>query len=293
VNYRHAFHAGNFADVVKHAVLVRMLVHLRRKPAAFRVIDTHAGAGLYDLAGPEAARSGEWRGGIGRLMDASLGAQPRELLAPYLDAVAACNGASGLTTYPGSPALVRAFLRSQDRLVACEREPNAAAALAHHLAGDRRSKAIALDGWTALNAYVPPKERRGLVLIDPPFEEVADFPRLARALAAAHRKWASGGYLVWYPIKDRADPDRLARRLQESGIGKVLRVEFGVGDGQGDLRPRPDGTESVRLTNCGLIVINPPWTLADELRVMLPSLAAALAHPGGGAHRLDWIAGEN
>src|SRR5215813_3092277 len=203
MNYRHAFHAGNFADVVKHAVLVRILVHLRGKPAPFRVIDTHAGAGSYDLAGEEARRSGEWRDGIDRLVRAPIAARARALIAPYLDAVAACNGAGGLTAYPGAPALVRAFLRPQDRLVACELEPNAAAALARYLHGDRRSKAVTIDGWTALNAYVPPPERRGLALIDPPFEDAADFPRLAHALAAAHRKWASGSYLVWYPIKER------------------------------------------------------------------------------------------
>ena len=153
MNYRHAFHAGNFADVVKHAVLVRILVHLREKPAPFRVIDTHAGAGRYDLAAEEAQRSGEWREGIDRLVRAPIAARERALLAPYLDAVAACNGAGRLTTYPGSPALARAFLRAQDRLVACELEPNAAAALARNLAGDRRSKAVTIDGWTALNAY--------------------------------------------------------------------------------------------------------------------------------------------
>src|SRR5262249_38262289 len=162
MNYRHAFHAGNFADVVKHAVLVRMLVHLRQKPAAFRVIDTHAGAGLYDLRGPEAFRSGEWRAGIARLLATSIGARARGLLAPYLDALASFNPDGALASYPGSPALIRTFLRSRDRLVACELEPSAAAALAHHLAGDRRTKAVAIDGWTALNAYVPPKERRGL-----------------------------------------------------------------------------------------------------------------------------------
>src|SRR5262245_26048609 len=157
MNYRHAFHAGNFADVVKHAILGRILVHLRRKPAPFRVIDTHAGAGRYDLGGEEAQRSGEWRDGIERLVRAPIAARARALLAPYLDVVAACNGAGRLTAYPGSPALARAFLRAQDRLIACELEPNAAAALARNLAGDRRSKALAIDGWTALNAYVPPK----------------------------------------------------------------------------------------------------------------------------------------
>ena len=145
-------------------------------------LDTHAGAGLYDLAGAEASRSGEWRDGIGRLLAAPIAADARSLLAPYLDAVAAFNGAGGISVYPGSPALVQAFLRPQDRLIACELEPSAASALARQLAGDRRSKAVAIDGWTALNAYVPPKERRGLVLIDPPFEDAGDFPRLARML---------------------------------------------------------------------------------------------------------------
>ena len=193
---------------VKHAVLVRILVHLRAKPAAFRVIDTHAGAGRYDLNGPEAARSLEWREGIERLVTASIGVQARGLLAPYLDAIAAFNGPGGLTSYPGSPALVRAFLRPQDRLLACELEPNAAVALARYLAGDRRSKALAIDGWTALHAYVPPKERRGLVLIDPSFEDAGDFARLGQALEAAQRKWASGIYLLWYPIKERRGAGR-------------------------------------------------------------------------------------
>src|SRR6516225_7385808 len=253
MNYRHAFHAGNFADVVKHAVLVRVLVHLREKPAPFRVIDTRAGAGSYDLAGEEARRSGEWRDGIDRLVRAPIAARARALLAPYLDAVAACNGAGRLTAYPGSPALARAFLRAQDRLIACELEPNAAAALARNLVGDRRSKAVAIDGWAALNAYVPPKERRGLVLVDPAFEDAGDFARLAQALAAAHRKWTSGTYLAWYPIKERA---------------------------------------ATRLGACGLIVINPPWTLAGELAILLPELAVTLSGVGEGAHCVDWLVGE-
>jgi 23S rRNA (adenine2030-N6)-methyltransferase len=282
MNYRHAFHAGNFADVVKHAVLMRILVHLREKPAPFRVIDTHAGAGSYDLAGEEARRSGEWRDGIDRLVRAPIAARARALLAPYLDVVAACNGAGRLTAYPGSPVLARAFLRAQDRLIACELEPNAAAALARNLAGDRRSKAVAIDGWTALNAYVPPKERRGLVLVDPAFEDAGDFARLAQALAAAHRKWASGTYLAWYPIKERAASDALARRLRRSGVPKILRAELSVA------APRA-GTG---LGACGLIVINPPWTLAGELAILLPELAVALSGAGEGAHCVDWLVGE-
>jgi 23S rRNA (adenine2030-N6)-methyltransferase len=282
MNYRHAFHAGSFADVVKHAVLVRILTHLRAKPAAFRVLDTHAGAGLYDLAGPEASRSPEWREGIARLLAASVAEPARALIAPYLDAVAGLNPAGRLVTYPGSPALVLALLRPQDRLIACELEPNAAAALARHLGRDRRSKAIALDGWTALNAYVPPKERRGLVLIDPPFEDEGDFPRLAQGLEAAHRKWPGGSYLLWYPIKERSAPDALTRRLRRSGIAKILRAEVSIAVSPG----------SNRLGACGVIVVNPPWTLASELDALLPALATILAGKGGG-HRVDWLAGES
>ena len=282
MNYRHAFHAGNFADVVKHAVLVRVLLHLRAKPAPFRVIDTHAGAGRYDLRGPEANRRREWRDGIGRLVTAPVMEPARALLAPYLDAVAALNDGRGLSTYPGSPALSQAFLRAQDRLIACELEPNAAAELKGNLAGDKRSKAIAIDGWTALNAYVPPKERRGLVLIDSAFEDTADFARLAEALAAAHRKWASGIYLAWYPIKERKPPELLARQLRKSGVAKILRAELSVA------APRV----AAELRACGLVVINPPWTLAGELAVLLPELARALSVAGVGSHRVDWLAGE-
>src|SRR5580704_6989195 len=220
MNYRHAFHAGSFADVLKHAVFARILGHLGEKAAAFRVIDTHAGAGLYDLASAPAARTGEWRDGIGRLLAAELPDDIRALLAPYLAAVTAANGGQAqnqalgqaLRHYPGSPLIALSLMRPQDRLVACELEPRAAAALKGVLR-DRRAKVLALDGWTALGAYVPPKERRGVVLVDPPFEEAADFTRLASALAAAHRKWPTGIYLLWYPIKERDAPDALARRL--------------------------------------------------------------------------------
>jgi 23S rRNA (adenine2030-N6)-methyltransferase len=281
MNYRHAFHAGNFADVFKHVVLARILVHLRAKPAAFRVIDTHAGAGLYDLTGAEASRNPEWREGIARLLTPPLAEPVRMLLAPYLDVVDRLNSAGALTCYPGSPAIVRAYLRPQDRLVACELEPNAAAALARNLDRDRRLKVIPIDGWTALNAYVPPPERRGLVLVDPPFEKDDEFARLARGLEAAHRKWANGTFMLWYPIKDRAEPDALARRLRRSGVPKILRTEINVAAGRDDNR----------LTGCGLIVVNPPWTLESDLATLLPDLAAILSG-GGGGYRTDWLTGE-
>jgi 23S rRNA (adenine2030-N6)-methyltransferase len=273
MNYRHAFHAGNFADVVKHATLARILVHLCAKPTPFRVIDTHAGAGLYDLTGSQASRSGEWHDGIARLLVTP--AVP--LLTPYLKVVARFNGADALTAYPGSPMLVRAFLRGGDRLIACELEPSAAAALARNLKSDRRCKAIAIDGWTALNAYVPPRERRGVVLIDPSFEDAEDFPRLGNALEGAHRKWPTGIYLLWYPLKERQGADMLAHRLRRSGIGKILRAELNL--------PMPRKPE--RLSACGLIIVNPPWTLEDELRLLMPELVAALGP--GGAYGVDWL----
>ena len=282
VNYRHAFHAGNFADVFKHAVLCRILHYLRGKPAAFRVIDTHAGAGLYDLAGPEASRGGEWQDGMARLMAAQLAGPVAALLAPYREVVEALNERGRLMVYPGSPALARAWLRPQDRLIACEVEPQAIAALRSNLRGDVRIKTLAIDGWTAFGAYVPPKERRGLVLVDPPFERDSDFFRLAGGLSVAHHKWATGIYALWYPIKDRSEPDALAKKLRRLGIAKILRAELSVA-------PLSDPT---RLNGCGLILVNPPWTLERELSVLLPALAAILGRDGKGGFRLDWLSRE-
>jgi 23S rRNA (adenine2030-N6)-methyltransferase len=282
VNYRHAFHAGSFADVVKHAVLCRILNYLRTKEAPFRVIDTHAGAGLYDLTGEEASRGGEWYDGIARLMAAQLPEKAAALLAPYLDVIGALNERDRLKIYPGSPAIVRAWLRPQDRLIACELEPKAAVALSHNLRGDTRIKTLEIDGWTALAAYVPPPERRGLVLIDPPFEQDDDFAKLASGLSVAHRKWATGIYALWYPIKGRDEPDALAKSLSRLGIPKILRAELTVA-APGDVPG---------LNGSGLIVVNPPWTLEAELSTLLPVLAGALGRDGKGAYRLDWLAGE-
>ncbi len=282
MNYRHAFHAGSFADVVKHAVLCRILNYLRTKEAPFRVIDTHAGAGLYDLTGEEASRGGEWYDGIARLMAAQLPEKAAALLAPYLDVIGALNERGRLKIYPGSPAIVRAWLRPQDRLIACEFEPKAATALSHNLRGDTRIKTLEIDGWTALSAYVPPPERRGLVLIDPPFEEDSDYVQLANGLSIAHRKWATGIYALWYPIKGRPEPDALAKSLSRLGIRKILRAELTVA-------PLSDPS---RLNGSGLIVVNPPWTLEAELSILLPALAGVLGRDGKGAYRLDWLAGE-
>jgi 23S rRNA (adenine2030-N6)-methyltransferase len=287
MNYRHAFHAGNFADVLKHAVLARILVHLGEKAAAFRVIDTHAGAGLYDLSSEPATRTGEWRDGIGRLREAELPDDVRALLAPYLAAVTAANPGGGLRRYPGSPLIALSLMRPQDRLVASELEPGAAAALAANLRRDARARAVAIDGWMALNAYVPPKERRGVVVIDPPYEDKREFARLPDSLSAAQHKWATGIFLLWYPIKDRSGPDRLAAALRRGAPAriapKIVRAE---------LAWAPDEASS-RLTGAGLIVVNPPWRLAEELARLLPALRSVLAPAAGGRATIDWLAGQS
>jgi 23S rRNA (adenine2030-N6)-methyltransferase len=278
MNYRHAFHAGNFADVHKHAVLARILVHLRAKPSAFRVIDTHAGAGRYDLLAPEAKRSGEWRAGIERIWNRRTLGAPEQFLAPYLEAVAVLNPDGVLRIYPGSPLVAASLLRPQDRLIACETEPRAAASLAAALRGERRAKVLALDGWTALGAYVPPKERRGVVLVDPPFEQAADFERLADGLAAACRKWPSGIYMLWYPITERHPPDALAKRLRRLALANVLRCELRLAS------PR----QGAGLAGSGLILVNPPFPLQSDLGTFMPALGEMLSPAS--AVRIDWLA---
>jgi 23S rRNA (adenine2030-N6)-methyltransferase len=280
MNYRHAFHAGNFADVFKHIIIARILTHLREKTAPFRVIDTHAGEGLYDLAGEEASRTGEWRDGIGRLVEAKMPADAAELVAPYLAALHACNHADELRHYPGSPVLARHLLRPQDRLVACELEPRAAAALSRHLRGSPTAKVMRIDGWIALKAYVPAKERRGLVIVDPPFEQPDDLIRLADGVTAAYRKWPTGIYLMWYPVKERDGPDRFIKRLRRAGMEKCLRVEFAAAP------PQPAGG----LNACGVVVVNPPWRLAPEIRTFAPALVDVLGRDTGRGYTLDDLA---
>jgi 23S rRNA (adenine2030-N6)-methyltransferase len=282
MNYRHAFHAGGFADVIKHIVLVRILTHLHDKQAAFRIIDSHAGAGVYDLGGDEARRGGEWRTGIARIMQARFSEAVLPLIKPYLDIVRAFNPRRDLEAYPGSPLIARALLRPQDRLVACEVEPKARKRLIDALRRDAQARVVDLDGWVALPAFVPPKERRGLVLIDPSFEQKDEFERLADGFAQAFAKWPTGSYLLWYPVKSRRATDSLARRVAEvaanAGVaGKCLRLEFSVA-------PRLAGAA---LTSAGVLVVNPPWRLAAELKAILPELEKPLGQGGAGRFRLE------
>ena len=279
MNYRHAFHAGNFADVFKHAVLVRILLHLAGKEAPFRVIDTHSGIGHYDLS-REGSRTHEWRAGIARLIEHPPAGEAGELLAPYLKLVRGLNAGGEFRHYPGSPAIAQAFCRAQDRMIFCELHPEDHATLRKNIGPDARAKTAAIDGWTALKAYLPPKERRGLVLTDPAFEERDEFARLCSGLAEGHRRWATGIYLLWYPIKDREEVHAFERRMAGLQIPKILRAELSVGAG-----PKAES-----LHNCGLIVVNPPWRLQEELEILLPALARSLATNGEGKFRLGWIA---
>jgi len=282
MNYRHAFHAGSFADVIKHIVLVRILSYLHEKASPFRFIDTHAGAGLYDLTSEEARRGGEWLTGIARLRQARFSAETATLIEPYLDIVRAFNPEPELKVYPGSPLIARALLRPQDRLTACEVEPKARKRLVEALHRDTQARVVDVDGWLALPAFVPPNERRGLVLIDPPYEQKDEFERLADGFAQAFSRWPTGSYLLWYPVKSRRATDGLARRVADAvtagpSPGKCLRLEFSVA-------PQDLGTA---LTSAGLLMVNPPWTLAGELKAILPELQKPLGQGGAGRFRLE------
>jgi 23S rRNA (adenine2030-N6)-methyltransferase len=282
LNYRHVFHAGNFADLLKHACLTAALARMTAGGAALNVIDTHAGAGVYDLTSEEARRGAEWLTGIARVMQARFSETTLPLVAPYLDIVRAFNPQRDLTVYPGSPLIARALLRQQDRLTACEVEPKARKQLIDALRRDAQARVVDLDGWTALPAFVPPKERRGLVLIDPPYEQKDEFERLAEGFTEAFAKWPTGSYMLWYPVKSRRATDTLARHVAQAvgagaTPGKALRLEFSVA-------PQ---TAEAGLVSAGLLIVNPPWTLAGELKAILPELEKPLGQGGAGRFRLE------
>jgi 23S rRNA (adenine2030-N6)-methyltransferase len=267
VNYRHGYHAGNFADLLKHAALCELLRLLTAKDKKLFVLDTHAGAGGYELAGARARRTGEAEAGIGRLMAEVRTAMPGAV-ARYLAAVQAYDAKFGppggaLHRYPGSPRLIRAALRPGDRFIACEKHPEEALLLKREFAGDRAVEVRQTDGYHAIKSTLPPVERRALVLIDPPFEAPDEFEILTRAVRHGLRRFAIGCYAIWYPIKDAAPVASFIASLADV---KHLRLEL-------DLGPRtPEG----KLAACGLVVINPPWKFEEAMREALPWIAARL-----------------
>lgn len=280
MNYRHSFHAGNFADVLKHAVLARILSYLAQKPAPFRVIDTHAGAGFYDLAGDEASRTGEWREGVARLRAARLDEPAEAMLAPYR---AVLEGlAPEESSYPGSPAIIQYELREADRASLNELHEDTFTDLKANMGRDERLAVNRLDGYTAWKAQIPPPERRGLVVVDPPFEATNEFDRLATGAEIMGRKWPNGLGLFWYPVKNLPAVARFEARLKETALPKILIAELHVAD------VMAEGP----LAACGLALINPPYTLQDELAALLPQLCTLLARGQQARWRLDWLKGE-
>jgi 23S rRNA (adenine2030-N6)-methyltransferase len=262
MNYRHVFHAGNFADAVKHALLVWLLRALARKPAPFAVLDTHAGLGRYDLGGPEAARTGEWQRGIGRLLDLAAGP-----LADYLALVRADGG------YPGSPALAAALLRPEDRLMLVELHPEDHAALRALFRADPRVAVHRRDGFEAARALTPFPERRGLVLMDPPFEQPGEFERLAATIAAVHQRARGLVQAAWYPIKGRAPVRAFHTTLRESGVRDILAAELWL----------REPLDAARLNGCGLAVVNPPFGFEAAAREILGALLERLSEGEAGA----------
>ena len=268
MNYRHGFHAGNFADVLKHLVLCELVRLLTSKDKKLFVLDTHAGAGGYDLASQMAARTGEAEAGIARLLAAPKAGTP-EAVARYLAAVSAYDRKFGpvggpLRRYPGSPRLIRGTMRATDRFVACELHPQDALSLKREFAGDPSVEVRQANGYHALKAMLPPPERRALVLIDPPFEETNEFEKLARALRHGLRRFAIGCYAVWYPIKDEAAVEELV--AAQAGL-KTVRLELHI------------PVDSTKLGACGVLVINPPWKFEEAMRESLPWIEAQLG-PG-------------
>ena len=275
LSYRHAFHAGNHADVFKHLVLSLLLQSLMKKEKPFFVLDTHAGAGRYHLGSEMARKNREFAGGIKRLWGLP---QVPEDMAPYLEAIRTTNPGSELRWYPGSPRILRHFLRPQDRLVLSELHPSEAREITREFAGDRQVRVETADAYQTLKALLPPMERRGLVHIDPAYELKDERRRVLEALAEAHRRWATGLFAVWYPIQDRATADDFLRRLARLGLPKVLVAEFCV---------LPE--EAFRLTGSGMILVNPPWQLDEQLNRVLPWLVERLAINGGGSWRVRWL----
>lgn len=266
MNYRHIYHAGNFADVVKHIVLVMVLDHLRQKDKPFFVLDTHAGIGLYDLESEEAQKTGEAQAGIGMLYERA-DAPPE--VKQYLDIVRRANGKGRRTPrfYPGSPAIVKEMLRQKDRFVAGELHPDDFKTLKKNLGTERRIRVDNADGYGLLKSQLPPAERRGLVLVDPPFEATDEFDRMFNGLRDACKRWATGVYILWYPVKDPAPVADFHRVLAGEGIPRIVAAEFSLSQ-QGF-------TE--KLNGCGMIIVNPPWMLRERLESIGPWLAGALS----------------
>ncbi|MGH8373440.1 MAG: 23S rRNA (adenine(2030)-N(6))-methyltransferase RlmJ [Gammaproteobacteria bacterium] len=282
MNYRHAYHAGNFADIMKHGVLVSLLQALSRKPKPWCYYDTHAGAGLYDTAAGMAAKTGEAESGIGRLWRVK-GNVPAPLVELHRIVMGFNQGEPAEAIprhYPGSPAIAAALARDHDRLIVAERHPEEAALLRQQFHRDRRVAVHERDGYEMIRALVPPPERRGLVLMDPPFEREDEFSVLAETCIAAHTRWPDGVYALWYPVKDPAVIARFHRRLRQSGMTRLLVAQLAIGP-----------VTAASLTASGMVVVNPPWQTDQSIADLLAFLARTLA-PAQGQSEVNWLVPE-
>ncbi len=277
LSYRHSFHAGNFADVLKHIVLIEILEYLLKKDSAFDYIDTHAGAGLYNLMSEHAKKLREHSKGVGLLK-----AEEWPELESYFKLINSCNKESELIFYPGSPLIAMHYLRANDRGWLYEMHPADFALLEKNNVDKQRVRALCEDGFRGLLSLLPPVSRRGLVLIDPAYEIKTDYARMVETLTKAYKKFATGSYAIWYPVVDRKRIDWLERRFVESGIKNIQRYELGITKDSAD----------TGMTAAGMIVINPPWTLMDKMSHLLPRLVDTLGTDDGAFFKCDTLVGE-
>ncbi|MGK2913115.1 MAG: 23S rRNA (adenine(2030)-N(6))-methyltransferase RlmJ [Porticoccaceae bacterium] len=283
LSYRHSYHAGNFADVIKHLILIRILRHLAAKDKPLCYIDTHAGSGGYSLEGGPALQNREFASGIGKLWQRT---DMPEVVADYVEQIREFNPGNRLRRYPGSPWFAQHLLRPQDRLLLHERHSTDVELLRRRCASDSRINISAEDGFAGAIALLPPRERRGLVLIDPSYEIKTDYASVVDTLVRAHRRFATGLYAIWYPVVDRQRVRKLEQAIKTSGIRNVQLFELCI---------KPD-VPSHGMTGSGMLVINPPWTLASDMRAALPYLATVLGEAGGsgqeGSYRIETLIAE-
>ncbi|MCJ8309793.1 MAG: 23S rRNA (adenine(2030)-N(6))-methyltransferase RlmJ [Hyphomicrobiales bacterium] len=288
MNYRPAFHAGNFADVVKHITLARIIAYLRRKDKPFRVFDTHAGRGRYDLTSEEALKTDEWKLGVKKVLAAAAAggdAVPgdvTDLIAEWLEIVQGGDGGGeGDTTYPGSPRITHAMLRASDRMALYEMHPEDSVALAAEFDGDYKTRVYNTDGWQVSVSPIPPKEGRGLILCDPPFEDGKDFDRMIKLLNNSSRRWAGGVVALWYPVKRRDHTDEWLGTLRELKFRDLLNIELYIRE------PR----SASMLNGCGIVILNPPYVLRQEMETLLPWLAETMKQDRGWGYRIQDLSG--
>jgi 23S rRNA (adenine2030-N6)-methyltransferase len=275
LSYRHLFHAGSFADVFKHVLLTRLLISLNQKAKPYFYLDTHAGIGLYDLSHPWAQKGREYESGITKLWDRK---DIPAAMKPYMDIVRAENADGHLRYYPGSPRITRKLVRPVDRIALTELNKTDCAVLHDLFARDRRVNVKLMDGYQSLKAHLPPKERRGLVLIDSSFDRAREFSRLATALHEAHTRWATGTYAIWYPMMGAGVIRGFEREIEGTGIRKVLQFELSI---------LPEDAST--MPGSGMIIVNPPWKFDTEMRTLLRWLWSALTVKSAGGVKVNWL----